>query len=332
MSSATVKVSVIIPCHNHGEFIREAMQSVLASVFKNYEMIVVNDGSTDTFTLEVFKDLDREFPDHPKVRIVHQAHSGVAAARNNGIGLSRGKYILPLDADDRIAPHYLNKAAEILENNPDVGVVYPHAQFFGEKEGAWEFPPFDPKRLLLYNSVVVSSVYRREIWEACNGYDPEMRLGYEDWEFWISAMEKGWKFHLLSGPMFEYRMRSGSRNSACDIPENRRALIRYLCNKHKKIYAENLEYVISEKDVELSQAHIHIRTLEAAISDREADLSNIYDSRGWKALLICCRIRDRIIPLNSKRRRLAKHIFNTMIRLGDILKTLTRRVFTSRGE
>jgi len=309
------KVSVIIPCYNQGEFIREAMQSVSESDFEDYEIIIVNDGSTDDITLQVFKELEQDFLNKRNVTIVTQENSGLASARNSGIQLARGEYILPLDADDKIRPHYLSRAVEILDSSPEVGVVYPYAQLFGEREGIWEFPQFDPKRLLLHNFAVASSVYRKEIWDECDGYDPEMRQGYEDWEFWIRAMKKGWRFHLIDEVMFDYRTKKDSMVTACNIPENRRHLIRYICEKHRQTYIENLEYVISEGNVELLKAQIRIRSLEAVIRDRESDLNNICNSRGWKALLIAYKARDRIIPLNSRRRRAVKLVFKAFAAL-----------------
>ncbi len=308
MTAETVKISVVIPCYNHGEFLRQAMQSVMLSEFDSCEVIVVNDGSTDALTLRIFDELEKDFSDKRNIVFIHQENAGVSAARNNAVRLSRGEYILPLDADDKIRPNYLSRAAEILDNHPDIGVIYPYVQLFGERQELFEFPSFDAERLLLYNFIVACSVFRKNLWEDCGGYDPEMRLGYEDWEFWIRVMKKGWKFHLLREVMADYRFRSGSRNSACDIPENRRNLMRYICNKHKEIYAENLTYVISEKDRDLLQAILHARNLEAAVKEKDEMLNRIYNSHGWKALLMYYRILDKLFPINTGRRRAARNI------------------------
>ncbi|MBI4688801.1 MAG: glycosyltransferase family 2 protein [Nitrospirae bacterium] len=277
-----VEISVIIPCYNHGEFLNEAIQSVLKSDFEEYEIIIVNDGSTDALTLEVFEELEREFENNQRVKIIHQDNLGLSAARNNGIKAAGGRYILPLDADNRIRPHYMSSAIKILDNNPELGVVYSYANFFGEKEGIWEFPEFDPQRLLLGNFVEACSVFRKRVWEECGGYDPRMRIGYEDWELWISAVEKGWKFHLIKEVLFDYRVRSNSMIAACNIPENRRYLIRHICNKHKDAYIENLDYVVSEKDVNslALETHIrgmdtHVKNLEAIITDRNNHIGNL---------------------------------------------------------
>ena len=278
-----VKVSVAIPCYNHGEFVKEAIQSVLESTFDHYEIIIVDDGSTDAFTLKVLRELEQEFANDQRIKIMHQVNLGLADARNNAIKMAKGEYILPLDADNKIRPHYLSKAVEILDKNLEVGVVYAYANFFGEKEGTWEFAEFNEQSLLVGNFIDACSVYRRKVWEECNGYDPNMGImGYEDWELWISAMQKGWKFHLIKEVLFDYRVLSSSMVSSCNIPENRRFLIKYICNKHKNTYIENLGYVISEKDVAIlhtskhaSNLEHHARNLEAIIKDQDTHIGNL---------------------------------------------------------
>ena len=91
-----MKVSVIIPCYNQGQYIEEAVKSVLAQTYQNFEIIIVNDGSTDEFTNKLLSDYDKQ-----KTKVLHTDNQGLASARNNGIKVAKGKYILPLDADER---------------------------------------------------------------------------------------------------------------------------------------------------------------------------------------------------------------------------------------
>ena len=93
------KVSVIIPCYNQGACLEEAVDSVLAQTFQDFEILVVNDGSTDEATIRMLGKYER-----PKTRVIHTDNQGLAMARNNGIREARGAYILPLDADDKIGP------------------------------------------------------------------------------------------------------------------------------------------------------------------------------------------------------------------------------------
>ena len=270
-----IKVSVVIPCYNHGKFLKGAVQSVLRSRFTKYEIIVVNDGSTADLTLDILNEMEEKFQYDGTVNFMHQENSGLAAARNNGIKMSKGEYILPLDADNRIRPDYLTKAVDVLDRHPEVGVVYAYAQtfgdqdpyekFFGNEKGLRRFQEFDGKRLLVNNFIDACSVLRKKVWEECNGYDGDMGvMGYEDWDLWIGAMEKGWKFHLIKEVLFEYYIDKNSMVSGCNIPENRRHLIKYICNKHRNSYIEHLEYVIAEKDV-----------LKLLAENRELDYENV---------------------------------------------------------
>jgi glycosyltransferase involved in cell wall biosynthesis len=99
------KISVIIPCFNQGPYLDEAVDSVLAQTFQDFEILVVDDGSTDAETIKILRDFAR-----PKTRIIRTENQGLSAARNNGIREAMGEYILPLDADDKIGPGYLEDA------------------------------------------------------------------------------------------------------------------------------------------------------------------------------------------------------------------------------
>ena len=113
------KVSVVIPCYNQGAFIDDAVNSVLAQTFSDFEIIIVNDGSTDATTNALLERYSR-----PKTTVIHTENQGVCAARNTAIKAAAGKYILPLDADDKIEPTYLEKAVNVFDNHPETGVVW----------------------------------------------------------------------------------------------------------------------------------------------------------------------------------------------------------------
>ena len=119
------KVSVIIPCYNLGEYIDEAVESVINQTYQDLEIIIVNDGSTDELTNHLLSGYTR-----PKTRVLITPHQGVAAARNTGIKESQGEYILPLDADDKIGIGYVDEAVKILDSDSSVGIVYCDAVFF----------------------------------------------------------------------------------------------------------------------------------------------------------------------------------------------------------
>lgn len=317
-----IRVSIITPCYNHGGFLNEAIKSALKTDFEGYELIIVDDGSTDTSTLQVFKQLEQEHADNNRVRIIHQDNLGLATARNNAVKAARGEYILPLDADNRISPHYIPRAVQILDSHPEVGVVNAYARLFGEREGVWEFKAFNSRWILLENMVEACSVFRKKIWEECGGYDPDMGImGYEDWNLWLYAMEKGWKFHMIKEPLFDYRVRNDSMITACNIPENRRYLVNYICNKHRDTYIKNLGYVIAEKDVAVLNRDTRIRNLEDHLRNLEAYARNLEFIIREKESSIppnvmgfftgLYKMTDRLLPKDTARRKAVKAILHS---------------------
>ncbi len=127
-SDETTIISVIIPCFNHGAFLAEAVASVEASDHIPYEIIIINDGSSDPFTCRV---LD-EFKSNGYHVIDQKNNQGPATARNTGIAAAKGRYILPLDSDNKIRPEMLSKSTAILDSHSQIGVVYGNICFFSE--------------------------------------------------------------------------------------------------------------------------------------------------------------------------------------------------------
>jgi glycosyltransferase involved in cell wall biosynthesis len=204
-----VDVSIVVPCYNHGRFLVEAVASAHACREPRCEVIVVNDGSDDPGTLAVFEDLRRG-----GVTVIDQVKVGpltAAAARNTGIAASRGRYILPLDADNRVRPRYPAVATAVLDRDPEVAIVYGDSELFGEQHGIRRPGPFDLERLLRGNYIDTCAVFRREVWEGCGGYHSGSGVEvWEDWDFWLSAAERGYRFHYVPEVLFDYRVRSDS--------------------------------------------------------------------------------------------------------------------------
>jgi len=199
--SKSYKMSVVIPCFNHGEFLPEAVGSATAVERDDIESIVVDDGSTDERTHKEMDALAAQ-----GIKVIRQENRGLAAARNAGIAISRGEYILPLDADDRLRPGWIDRGIRILDSEPQVGVVYGDAECFGTRTGRWHVGPFEPDKLLQWNYIHASALYRRSVWEKNRGYDGTMPVqGLEDWDFWLGALEHGWEFAYVPEVFFDYR-------------------------------------------------------------------------------------------------------------------------------
>jgi glycosyltransferase involved in cell wall biosynthesis len=194
-------VTVGVPCFNYGSYLPEALDSVLASTLQDFEILVINDGSTDPGTLEVLAAVESR---DPRVRVVHQQNQGLAAARNKGAALGRGKYVISLDADDRIAPTYLEKTVWVLEHHPEYAFAYSLVRMFGSDQSIWKTEPFSLEKALRYNHVPTGAVFRREAWVEAGGFRDEL-YGQDDWNFWITLGAKGWEGCFIEEPLFYYR-------------------------------------------------------------------------------------------------------------------------------
>ncbi|HPR60734.1 MAG TPA: glycosyltransferase family A protein [Prolixibacteraceae bacterium] len=203
-------VSIVIPCYNHAQFLEETIASVLNSTYKQFEIIIVNDGSSDN-SEALAQQLANE---NPNITYLYQQNQGPSVARNYGIKTAKGKYILPLDADDRISADYIEKAVAVLESAPKVKVVYCEAEFFGEKSGKWKLPEFSRKYLARENMIFLSAMFRKADWESIGGFDERMTWGWEDWEFWISMLKNDGDVVRLPITGFFYRIRKGSRRKS----------------------------------------------------------------------------------------------------------------------
>ena len=230
-----VKVSVIIPCYNQGSTLDETVASVLQQTYDDFEIIIVNDGSTDQETNTLLAEYDK-----PQTRVITTSNQGLAAARNNGISAATGAYILPLDADDTIAPEYMEKAVPFLDNNPDIGIVYSRARFFGAEEHEWSLPEFTIENMLFDNIIFCSAFFRRQDWESVGGYDQGMIYGWEDYEFWLSLIEKGRQVFRIPEILFHYRVASDSMVRT-KSPEHRLEMFARIYRRHQQLFSDNIE-------------------------------------------------------------------------------------------
>ncbi|NEN84312.1 glycosyltransferase family 2 protein [Paenibacillus elgii] len=231
-------VGIVIPCYNYGLYIEEAVDSVLKSTYKNIEIIIVDDGSTDSYTIDILSKMEAK----PLTKIVRRVNGGLSAARNTGIHFTQAKYILTLDADDKIENTFIEKAVWILEQNSDVAYVYSLVQLFGEENKVWRTFKAPLSYLKFRNVVPATIVMRKDCWEVVNGYDESMRDGYEDWEFILRlAKSRFFGFHI-NETLFYYRKHKGSmlENSR----KQNKQLRRLIREKHPDLYfAWRIQYV-----------------------------------------------------------------------------------------
>lgn len=198
-------VSIIIPCFNQGQFLIDAITGLKSCDNNLFEIIIVNDGSTDKVTNEYIDKLANE-----GYKVIIQENKGLGAARNTGIQNSTGKYILPLDADNKIKNNYILKGIEILDANEDTAVVYGNAAYFGDKSGVLKPGKFNLQRLMLGNYIDACAVIRRSALEAVGLYDNMQIMGYEDWDLWLRLAFKGYGFYYIDEVLFDYRFSAQS--------------------------------------------------------------------------------------------------------------------------
>ncbi len=208
MTEATPRVSVVIPCFNSSAFLRETLESVLAQTLRDFEVILVDDGSADD-TRELIGRLLSEHPGYA-LRSVFQENTGVAGARHRGIGLARGRYILPLDADDLIAPTLLETCAAVLDAEPDTSLVYTDRQEFGDVEAIWTAGRYELARLKYFNQVSYCCLYRKAMWEQVGGYRLNVN-GFDDWDFWIAAAARGARGRHVPQALLKHRKHKASQ-------------------------------------------------------------------------------------------------------------------------
>lgn len=258
MEKKLSKVSVIIPCFNQGQYIDDAVNSVLKQTYQDFEIIVVNDGSTEALTINKLKIYDQ-----PKTQVIHTPNLGLSAARNNGIKVGSGEYILVLDADDSFEPTFLDKAVSHLDQHLEIGVVTCGIRSFGEEE--WTSYPTggDVTAFFFKSNSCGNALFRKKCWEDAGGYDENMKEGYEDWNFWLAVTKKGWKVYSIPELLFNYR--TSKTSMAKESKKINAELMRQIVTNHKGIFQDHVENIIFEM-----------------IKEKEKEIQEILDSKSYK--------------------------------------------------
>ncbi len=200
------KISIIVPCYNQAEYLSFTLESVENQSFENWECVIVNDGSVDETesVANIWCAKDKRF------KYIAQENKGLSAARNAGIRVAEGKYILPLDSDDLIHREFLEAAYNILDVDNELSIVYSNVQLFGESDEKWQDDQFELTEFMYRNLIPCTALFRKENWVEAGGYNSNMRKGFEDWDFWMSIIERGGKVYKINRLLFFYRQRANS--------------------------------------------------------------------------------------------------------------------------
>ena len=239
------KVTAVIPCYNHGEFVDRAVSSVLAQDVDDVVIYIVDDGSTDPETIAILDDYPAS-----KATVLRKKNGHLSSARNHGIERASGDYILLLDADDYFAPTFLKQAIAILDADETAGAATCLTQNFGlrtdrptVKTGG------ELKDFLTSNPCNASCLFRKQCWVEVGGFDETMKEGYEDWNFWIAVTRKGWLVRSIPEHLFHYFV--ARQSMVVESDKKRPDLLRRLVKNHPEAYCEHVDLVVYEKELEI---------------------------------------------------------------------------------
>jgi len=207
-ANPTPTVTVITPFYNTDRVFLETAQALLGQSFQDFEWIIVDDGSSDPAALEM---LNSTRASDARIKVIIQENAGPSAARNTAFRHSAGRYLCLLDSDDMIEATFIEKCLWFLESNPGFGFCNTWSVNFGDEEFLWTVGFERGSSHLQANSGPPISVVRREAFEAGGGFDESIRLGHEDWDFWLALAKAGYWGRTLPEYQEWYRKRSSGR-------------------------------------------------------------------------------------------------------------------------
>lgn len=228
-------VTVVIPFYNLGKYLEECVDSVLASKGARFEILIVNDGSTDPQSLEVLDQLRRQAGD--RFRILDIPNGGLANARNVGAREASGDLLAFVDADDKIGPDFLARAAAVMRRYDNVHLVYSWVRYFDGGRGVWHSWTFDLPYLLCHNQLIPIVVVRRASFLKHGLNKPHIIYGLEDYEGWISMAEAGCGGVAIPETLVEYRIREDSMFRVIDF-DKKLYLYDLISAEHPDLYRE----------------------------------------------------------------------------------------------
>jgi len=240
------RIAVIVTCFNLGKYLSETLASLRAQTCQDFELLVIDDGSTDPETLEVLAGLPAD------VRVIRTENRGLSAARNAGVANSLAPYICAVDADDILLPQLLEKSVARLEADPSVAFVSHWLEAFGDE--SWQWTPTDCglPALLAANTVNGAALVRRTAVAAVGGWDETMRSGLEDWDLWITLVERGYRGAIIPEILFRYRRRADSMSRVHFAGDRHSALYRRLADKHAETFRAHIVDLVTWKEADLA--------------------------------------------------------------------------------
>ncbi len=272
-------VSVIIPCYNDHLYIGKAIDSVNEQEYRNIEIIIIDDGSNQG-AKAILQSINQE-----NLKLLTQENQGPSVARNNGIKASKGEYILTLDADDFFESTFVSKAVAILSKNPTIGFVTCWGKWFDSKNETDIKPTGGDAVSALFigeTCAIGNLMFRKKCWIEVGGYDENMVVGYEDWEFYIAITKRNWKTHVIKEFLFNYRKKENSRNFKANQKDFEIRI--YVYKKHEHFIKENFKLFLNSIELEITRVKKSNDKLRASI-DYKLGKKILYPFRLIKKIL-----------------------------------------------
>lgn len=235
-----VNIEAVITSYNQGSMILEAVQSLCSQTLLPRKIIIVDDGSTDEFSLHVLKNMEKDSNLPFPLTIHYQKNGGVSSARNTGIKKTQAPMILVLDGDDKLEPEYIEDVSKLLRDHPSMVAASSWMHTFGVLNSIVCPSGGKISSFLSHNCCPATHILRRKIFEQCGGYDESMRSGFEDWDFFLSMLETSPKsvIGIVDKPLIWYRTAPASSN--IKSMDKRLELMRFMIEKHISSYHDHI--------------------------------------------------------------------------------------------
>lgn len=280
------RVSVIITCYNYAEYVKQAIESVLSQTYKNIELTIIDDGSTDG-SLEVIN----RYKD--RAEIVTRKNRGIVYTRNEAMGLAKGEFLLFVDADDWLDDNYVELLVEAAIKD-SLDVVYCDACYFvsekGDTRSSLDPPVFNLERLKNENFVHMSSLIKlSSVGDVAFDQNTE-KVTHEDWDFYLNLALNGAKFGRVNGVALNYRIKPSSRSELMNSEVGVATLYKFIYEKYSKIWPKEIEYLaygrladnLVTTNSELEDARAEIIKFKKELTSLDNRLADILNSKSYK--------------------------------------------------
>jgi len=209
--AAAPRVSAIVTLYDYAEVVTDTLASLVSSVDIDYEVVVVDDHSTDDGR-RIVTDFFEAHPHIPMLLLGKDANEGLAAARNDAFAAAHGEYVFVIDADNQVYPRCLTRLADTLDSDPGAAATYSILEDFGDQRNIRSALAWDPVRLCSANYIDAQAMWRRTMWTDLGGYRDDDRevYGWEDWDLWLRLAAAGGRAVLHPEILGRYRVQASS--------------------------------------------------------------------------------------------------------------------------